>query len=72
MATNRLREHAGLSSWGAYDEFEARVETLQRYKTDQVRAAVARPLGAFGNRHRARLPWRPPRHGAPRPAPDAR
>ena len=38
--------------WGvlirAYDEFEARVETLQGSKTDQVRAAVARRLGAFG------------------------
>lgn len=38
--------------WGvllrAYREFEARVETLQGSKTDQVRAAVSRRLGAFG------------------------
>jgi Fic family protein len=38
--------------WGvlirAYDEFEVRVGTLQGSKTDQVRAAVARRLGAFG------------------------
>lgn len=38
--------------WGvlirAYDEFEARVETLKGSKTDQVRAAVVRRLGAFG------------------------
>ena len=38
--------------WGvllrAYGEFEARVETLQGSKTDQVRAAVTRRLGAFG------------------------
>ena len=38
--------------WGvllrAYGEFEQRVETLQGSKTDQVRAAVLRRLGAFG------------------------
>ena len=38
--------------WGvlirAYDEFEARVETLKGSKGDQVRAAVARRIGAFG------------------------
>ena len=38
--------------WGvllrAYGEFEARVETLQGSKTEQVRAAVTRRLGAFG------------------------
>lgn len=38
--------------WGvlirAYGEFEARVETLKRSKGDQVRAAVARRIGAFG------------------------
>ncbi len=38
--------------WGvlirAYDEFEARVESLQGSKTDQVRAAVGRRVGAFG------------------------
>jgi len=38
--------------WGvlirAYDEFEMRVAALQGSKTDQVRAAVARRLGAFG------------------------
>jgi Fic family protein len=37
--------------WGilirAYDEFEARVETLKGSKTDQVRAAVARRPGPF-------------------------
>ena len=38
--------------WGvlirAYGEFEARVESLQGSKTEQVRAAVARRLGPFG------------------------
>jgi Fic family protein len=38
--------------WGvlirAYREFEARVETLKGSKTEQVRAAVARRMGAFG------------------------
>ena len=38
--------------WGvlirAYGEFEARVESLQGSKTQQVRAAVARRLGPFG------------------------
>jgi hypothetical protein len=38
--------------WGvlirAHGEFEARVESLQGSKTDQVRAAVGRRLGAFG------------------------
>jgi hypothetical protein len=38
--------------WGmlirAYGEFESRVESLQGSKTDQVRAAVARRVGAFG------------------------
>jgi Fic family protein len=38
--------------WGvlirAYDEFEARVETLKGSKTDQIRAAVARRTGRFG------------------------
>jgi len=38
--------------WGvlirAYDEFEARVETLKGSKTDQVRGAVRRRLGRFG------------------------
>lgn len=38
--------------WGvlirAYDEFEARVETLKGSKGDQVRAAVTRRIGAFG------------------------
>lgn len=38
--------------WGvllrAYGEFEARVESLQGSKTDQVRAAVMRRVGAFG------------------------
>lgn len=38
--------------WGvlirAYDEFEARVESLKGSKTDQVRAAVDRRLGPFG------------------------
>lgn len=38
--------------WGmlirAYDEFEERVGTLQGSKTDQIRAAVARRVGAFG------------------------
>lgn len=37
--------------WGtlvrAYGEFEARVETLKGSKTEQVRAAVRRRLGAF-------------------------
>ena len=38
--------------WGvlirAYDEFEERVATLKGSKTDQIRAAVARRVGAFG------------------------
>jgi Fic family protein len=38
--------------WGvlirAYDEFEERVATLKGSKTDQIRAAVGRRLGAFG------------------------
>ena len=38
--------------WGvlirAYDEFEDRVSTLKGSKTDQIRAAVARRVGAFG------------------------
>ena len=38
--------------WGvlirAYDEFEDRVATLRGSKTDQIRAAVARRVGAFG------------------------
>ena len=38
--------------WGvlirAYDEFEARVETLKGSKTDQIRAAAARRTGPFG------------------------
>jgi Fic family protein len=38
--------------WGvlvrAYGEFEERVATLQGSKTDQIRAAVARRVGAFG------------------------
>lgn len=38
--------------WGvlirAYEEFEARVETLKGSKTEQVRGAVLRRLGAFG------------------------
>ena len=38
--------------WGvlirAYDEFEARVETLKGSKGDQIRAAVARRTGPFG------------------------
>lgn len=38
--------------WGmlirAYGEFEDRVSTLQGSKTDQIRAAVARRVGAFG------------------------
>jgi len=38
--------------WGvlirAYDEFEARVESLKGSKTDQVRAAVVRRFGPFG------------------------
>ena len=38
--------------WGvlirAYDEFEARVESLKGSKTDQVRAAVDRRPGPFG------------------------
>lgn len=38
--------------WGvlirAYEEFEARVESLEGSKTDQVRAAVVRRLGPFG------------------------
>jgi Fic family protein len=38
--------------WGvlirAYDEFEARVETLKGSKTDQVRAAAAHRVGPFG------------------------
>ncbi|MFN7984947.1 MAG: Fic family protein [Vicinamibacterales bacterium] len=38
--------------WGvlirAYSEFETRVQSLQGSKTDQVRAAVGRRIGAFG------------------------
>jgi Fic family protein len=38
--------------WGvlirAYDEFEERVATLKGSKTNQIRAAVARRVGAFG------------------------
>jgi Fic family protein len=50
---NRHDAHPWLDYfWGvlirAYREFEERVETLKGSKTDQVRAAVARRLGAFG------------------------
>ena len=62
--------------WGVllrtYGEFEQRVETLQGSKTEQVRAAVLRRLGAIRDRgHRARLPRGQQRHGSARIAPDA-
>ena len=50
--TSRRRAPLGRGLLGglirAYDEFEERVATLKGSKTDQVRAAVARRVGAFG------------------------